>query len=179
MGFEIVYRAKEYATAAHARVGQTRKYTSEPYIVHPRAVACILTNVRARPEVIAAGWLHDVVEDCGVSHAEIYSLFGADVSSLVEMVTDVSRESDGNRAVRKAIDRNHLERASDEGKTIKLADMIDNTSSICYHDTKFAHIYLGEKRELLPILHGGDPRLFQIAYDMMDVNMRLLTITRE
>jgi (p)ppGpp synthase/HD superfamily hydrolase len=56
--------------------------------------------------------------------------FAKEVVALVEMLTDVSKPEDGNRAVRKEIDRQHTALASPEGKTIKLADLIDNTQSM-------------------------------------------------
>jgi len=89
-------RARAFATAAHAAVKQLRKYTGEPYIVHPAAVAEIVKSVRHTPEMIAAAWLHDVVEDTGVTLEAIESEFGADVTSLVFWLTDQSKPSDGN-----------------------------------------------------------------------------------
>ena len=154
-------KALDFATRAHKE--QVRKYTEEPYINHPAAVAEILRKSGARPEVIAAGYLHDVVEDCDVSLEEIEAEFGPDVAKLVDEVTDKSRPEDGNRATRKAIDRDSLAKASPEGQTIKLADLIDNTSSIVERDPNFAKVYLAEKRDLLEVLTKGDRRLWQRA----------------
>lgn len=71
---------------------------------------------------------------------------------MVDMLTDVSRPEDGNRAARKKLDREHLAKATPEVKTIKLADLIHNTESIVAHDPKFAEVYLEEKRALLSVL---------------------------
>ncbi len=57
--------AEEWATELHE--GQFRKYTSEPYIVHPRAVARLVADHGGSPDMVAAAWLHDVVEDCNVT----------------------------------------------------------------------------------------------------------------
>lgn len=154
-------RAKDFATRAHE--GQARKYTGEPYINHPAAVAALVRSVPHTPEMLAAAWLHDTVEDCGVTLAEVRSLFGAGVADLVECLTDVSKPEDGNRAARRAIDRAHTAQASPQAKTIKLADLIDNTRSIVQFDPAFAKTYLAEKRLLLTVLREGDPTLWDRA----------------
>jgi hypothetical protein len=87
---------------------------------------------------------------------------------LVEQLTDVSRPEDGNRAKRKAIDRAHTAKASPEAKTIKLADLIDNTRSIVELDPGFAKIYLVEKVLLLEVLQEGDAGLWEMARRMTD-----------
>ena len=62
---DLVKKALEFASNAHN--GQTRKYTGEPYIVHPIEVMELVREVIDDPEVLAAALLHDVVEDCPVS----------------------------------------------------------------------------------------------------------------
>jgi (p)ppGpp synthase/HD superfamily hydrolase len=160
---DLEARAAEFAAAAHARVGQLRKYTGTPYIEHPRAVADLVRGVAHTPEMLAAAWLHDTIEDTGATHEELYYAFGPVVARLVTELTDVSKPSDGNRKARKALDREHLAIASPPAKTIKLADLIDNTRSIVANDPKFARVYLEEKRLLLPFLKSGDPGLWAIA----------------
>lgn len=165
---DLIARALAFATKAHE--GQKRKYTDEPYINHPKAVANIILDQRMADEVVAGALLHDVVEDCGVTLDEIRAEFGDTVARLVYQVTDISRPEDGNRAARKAIDREHYGRASLEGKSIKLADLIDNTRSIVPHDPGFAKVYLAEKRLLLPLLKGGNPELWKKA-NVMTANL--------
>jgi (p)ppGpp synthase/HD superfamily hydrolase len=160
MNSDLVRRARDFAATAHE--GQKRKYTGEPYIVHPIAVAELLAELGHPDEVLAAALLHDVVEDCEVTLAEIEAEFGPRVADLVEQVTDVSRPEDGRRAQRKELDRLHLAKASPAGKSIKLADMLDNTRTIVL-DRSFAPIYLREMRALLPVLKEGDPRLHERA----------------
>src|ERR1700749_4267236 len=116
--------ARDFATRAHARVGQVRKYSGAPYIEHPAAVADIVRSVPHTEAMLAAAWLHDTVEDTGTTLDEIRAGFGDEVAELVEMLTDVSRPDDGNRAARKKVDRRHSARASAAAKTIKLADLI-------------------------------------------------------
>jgi (p)ppGpp synthase/HD superfamily hydrolase len=156
-------RARTFATAAHAAVAQLRKYTNEPYIVHPAEVVQILKTRPHDPEMVAAAWLHDVVEDTGVSIEVIRAEFGSKVSDLVGWLTDVSRPEQGNRATRKAIDRAHTASAPAEAQTIKLCDLISNTRSIVEHDAEFARVYLAEKRLLLEVMTKADPELMRRA----------------
>lgn len=135
--------------AMNAHKGQERKYTGEPYITHCAGVVWLVKTCVHTPEMVAAAWLHDTVEDCGVPLATIEEKFGLKVATLVEMLTDVSKPSDGKRAVRKAIDRAHTAKASWKAKTVKLADLIDNSRSIIERDPEFAKVYLTEKRLLL------------------------------
>ena len=160
---DIVDRAKVYATAAHAAVKQLRKYTNQPYIVHPAEVVSIVKSVDHTPEMLAAAWLHDVVEDTGVTLKDINKEFGVTVANYVAFLTNPSKASDGNRATRKAIDRVHISRAPAAVKTIKLADLISNCSSIMEHDKEFAKVYLEEKRLMLEVLKEGDSTLFERA----------------
>ena len=160
---DIVERARTFATAAHAAVGQLRKYTHEPYIVHPAEVVSILKQVYHTDTMLAAAWLHDTVEDTGVTLEVVRAEFGDDVAELVGWLTDVSRPDQGNRATRKAIDRAHTAMAPAPAQTIKLADLISNTRSIVDHDPEFAKTYLKEKQLLLEVMTKGDPVLVAIA----------------
>ncbi len=159
--------AKEYATRAHAAVERVRKYTGEPYISHPSAVVELVRSVSHTPEMIAAAWLHDVVEDTGVELDDIEYHFGPQIAALVEQLTDVSQPENGNRAARKAIDREHTAKASPEAKTIKLADLIDNSKTIIDRAPNFAKVYLIEKGRLLTVLREGDPVLWRMANQML------------
>jgi (p)ppGpp synthase/HD superfamily hydrolase len=160
---DMVERARMFATAAHAAVGQLRKYTFEPYIVHPAEVAEVVASVGGSDAQVAAAWLHDTVEDTGVTSELIRKEFGDEVATLVGWLTDVSRPDHGNRAARKAVDRAHTASAPAEAQTIKLADLICNTKSIVAHDPEFARVYLAEKRALLEVMTKGDARLRERA----------------
>jgi (p)ppGpp synthase/HD superfamily hydrolase len=151
---DLIEYAKTFAIAAHAAVGQKRKYTGEPYHVHCMEVAWTCLD---------AQFPDHVVEDTKVERETLKTLFGEATAQLVEEVTDVSRPEDGNRAARKAIDREHLSKASYYGKTIKLADMLSNSKDIADHDPKFARTYLPEMVLLLPSLEGGNRILFERA----------------
>lgn len=160
----LVEHARMFAHGAHFAVGQLRKYTNEPYIVHPAEVASIVATVPdATEEMLAAAWLHDVVEDTGVTLDQVHLLFGADVAKLVFWLTDVSKPEDGNRAARKAIDRAHIAAAPAAAQTVKLADLISNTKSIMAHDEKFSKVYLEEKKLLLEVMTKAHPALMAEA----------------
>jgi len=159
-------KAIEFATKAHE--GQVRKYTGEPYVTHPIAVSEIVKTVTDDQEMIAAAILHDVVEDCGVTTNELIPIFGVTVMALVYQLTDVSEPGDGNRALRKGMDRDWLSCACDKAKTIKLADLIHNSSCIMANDQNFAKVYMNEKRDLLEVLRGGNSTLHMRANIMVE-----------
>ncbi len=159
----IIVKARKFASRAHAEIEHVRKYTNEPYIVHPAAVAKLVAEVTDDEAMISAAWLHDVVEDTLVTLAEIETEFGADIAALVDDLTDVSTPGDGNRKTRKLRDLEHTRAASPRAKTIKLADLIDNSKSITEHDPKFAVTYMAEKRALLGVLKEGDDSLYARA----------------
>lgn len=165
MSSKLSLKAKNFAERVHH--DQVRKYSGKPYAVHLREVANLCVSVGCRDEVVAAAYLHDSKEDQGVTDETIRILFGDDVARLVDEVTDRSRPEDGNRQARKTIDREHNGRASAEGKTIKLADMISNGKDICAHDPGFAVTYMREMELLLPLLTEGDSALYEQATSIL------------
>jgi len=155
-----------YQFAAEAHEGQTRKYTGEPYIVHPLAVAKIVATVTDDCEMWCAALLHDTIEDTPVTFEDIRDAgFGIRIANLVLDLTDVSKPEDGNRALRKKIDRDHIALASTSAQTVKLADLIDNSRSILEHDPGFAYVYMKEKEELLKVITRGNNKLYLEAED--------------
>ncbi len=162
---DIEQKALLFAYKAHE--GQVRKYTGDPYITHPISVAGIVKSVPHSKDMIAAALLHDVVEDTYNSLIDVAAEFGDDVADLVDALTDVSEPDDGNREVRKRIDREWTAKACPDAKTIKLADMIHNMQSIILHDTKFAKVYMQERRLLLDVLQDGDADLWNRANDIV------------
>ncbi len=160
---DLVECAREFATTAHQRIGQQRKYSKQPYHVHLEAVARLVATISDDQEMIAAAWLHDTVEDTPATLDDIEENFGASVAELVEELTDVSKPSDGNRVQRKAMDRLHSAQASTRSKTVKLADLIDNCKDITKHDERFARVYLVEMGALLEVLTEADQTLFSEA----------------
>ena len=157
----IIEKAEQFAVQAHGP--QKRKYTGDPYIVHPIEVSQIVKTVPHTNAMIAAAILHDVIEDTEATYDDVAVNFGTVVADLVEELTDVSKPEDGNRAVRKALDRAHLAKASADAQTIKLADIISNTKDIKANDPKFAKVYIPEMKALLEVLDKGDKDLIRKA----------------
>lgn len=174
----LARRALSFATQAHGAIDQRRKYTGDAYIVHPVAVARLVAQVPGHTEeMLAAAYLHDVVEDTRVRVEEIRDRFGVEVAGLVQELTSPRRAEDGNRAARKAAERERWASASPQAKTIKLADIIDNALTIVRHDPVFARVYLAEIAALLEVLkEGGDPALFARADSLVQAGLQRLGV---
>lgn len=172
----LVERARRYATKAHAAIDQRRKYTHAPYIVHPQAVMEIVRSVPHTEAMLAAAWLHDTVEDTPTTLTDIERHFGHPVAELVAMLTNVSKKGEGNRFERKNRDRQHSANASPQAKTIKLADLIDNTRSLLSYDSHFARTYLIEKQRLLDVLTEGDNTLWREASHIVEHGLAALRL---
>ena len=164
-----VQRAQAFCVAAHCAVGQKRKYTGIDYYHHPFEVAQLIRDhaLVFNTDMIVAALLHDVVEDTEVTGDQVQEVFGPMVAELVAQVTDVSTPADGGREARKSLDRLHLAKASAEGQTIKLADLICNCRDIVQRDPAFARVYMREKRLLLGVLNKGDARLYEMAFGLL------------
>lgn len=173
-------RAIRYCIAGHdagrGGIPQIRKYTGQPYWVHPiEVMGLVKKNVPdATMEMLQAALFHDLVEDTDITLWDIIKEFGEEVAVLVEMLTDVSKPEDGNRRVRKNIDLKHTASASPEAKTIKLCDLISNTRSIVDHDRDFAVTYLREKALLLEVLKEGNQVVYDKAYTIMQESELIL-----
>jgi (p)ppGpp synthase/HD superfamily hydrolase len=165
---ELVSKALIFATAAHAAVGQKRKYTGEDYIVHPIEVKEIVSTVPHTQEMLCAALLHDVLEDTKCTYGLLHSTFGENIADLVLWLSDVSKPEDGNRSFRKMIDRQHIAAAPFTAQTVKVADLISNTRSILAYDRNFAKVYLEEKKLLLEVLTKADKTLVARAYAQIE-----------
>ncbi len=85
---ELIQSAYEFAKLKHE--GQFRK-SLDPYIQHPIEVAFMLTELHVSPAVIAAGLLHDILEDTDVTKERLTEMFGIDVANIVDGVTKISK----------------------------------------------------------------------------------------
>ena len=164
-GPKLVHAASAFAAYCHRH--QKRKYSGLQYIVHPQQLADKAKKAGLSYEAIAAAWLHDTVEDVEVPLVLIDVLFGRRVHDLVEMLTDISRPSDGKRKLRKAIDRAHSAEADEEGQSLKVIDLICNFGDIIHADRDFAKVYVPEKRLLLEVLTKADPELLEEAWGLV------------
>lgn len=163
-----LYReALKFAAQAHGE--QKRKYTGEPYIVHPVEVAEIVRAYLPGNEVArAVALLHDVLEDTPVTYDQMHAKFGPWIVTLVSELTDVSRKTDGNRKLRKQMDLEHLATACALAQTVKVADIMSNSESIFKYAPKFAKVYLPEKAALLQALTKADPLILRAAEQQME-----------
>ena len=126
---------KAYGIAQDAHEGQRRK-SGEPYIVHPLCVAIILADLEMDKETIAAGLLHDVVEDTIMTNEDIEREFGDDVALLVDGVTKMSKlQYNGDKVEFQAdnLRKMFLAMARDiRVIIIKLADRLHNMRTLQY-----------------------------------------------
>ena len=130
---DLIRQAKAFAYARHA--GQTRKGNHEPFTSHLDKVVDIIQSLTDDEEVIAAAWLHDVVEDTETSLEEVYELFGDRVGRFVELESEDKRpEIDVRESwkVRKTEQIEELRNTSDRDSDVfmialsdKLANAID------------------------------------------------------
>ena len=171
-----VYGAYLFAKWAHR--GQKRKYTYEPYIVHPVEVMNIVATVPHTKEMLMAALLHDVVEDCNISNLTVKRLFGVRVARYVYFLTNPPKEADQNRKFRKARDLERLRSAPGPVQTIKCCDLWSNSKSIVQHDPNFAVVYLPEKREILNAMTEADPVILAQVFQVLEDAERILQLSK-
>jgi GTP pyrophosphokinase len=130
---DIIERAYIYSARVHE--GQVR-LSGEPYLSHPLEVAGILADMRLDPESVAAGILHDVIEDTPATPKEIKTLFGPEIMHIVSGVSKLGSLSFGSSRARQAesIRKMFLAMADDiRVILIKLADRLHNMRTLQFH----------------------------------------------
>lgn len=124
----LVSRAADFAARRHS--GQVRKGTArEPYSNHLAEVALLLAETAEEPDawLVAAGWLHDTVEDTVTEREELAQHFGETVAALVAEVTD---DKSLLKAERKRLQIETAPKKSPRAKALKIADKISNVRSL-------------------------------------------------
>lgn len=118
---------KALAFAAKMHEGQYRKGMDVPYIVHPAEVMYYLAKAQATDDMIAAGLLHDIIEDTPVTREKLADIFGENITRLV-----ISQSEDKTKtwAERKAATEEKLLTASEEELLLCCADKLSNLKSI-------------------------------------------------
>jgi GTP pyrophosphokinase len=127
---EIIKKAYEFSQMHHA--GQTRA-SGEPYIAHPLQVALVLAEMKMDAVAIAAGLLHDSVEDTSVTIVDIRKEFGEQVAHIVEGVTKISQIDFATREEQQAENLRKMMLAMiDDIRVvlIKLADRLHNMRTL-------------------------------------------------
>lgn len=157
----MLNKAIKFATKMHE--GQVRKYTHEPYITHPIAVAHLVRdymneNDFSEEEIenaMVVSVLHDVVEDTGATMEDIFEMYGADIASGVWYLTKCPDYA-GNRRIRKKICEDRLARAPLITRIIKTFDMYHNSLTLERDDPKFYKVFMVETETLLERMHTQD-----------------------
>src|SRR5207248_4347311 len=151
---DIIQRAYEYSLKHHD--GQTRA-SGEPYLVHPLEVALVLAEMKMDPVAVAAGLLHDSVEDTSVTIADIRQEFGEQVAHIVEGVTKISKIDFATREEQQAENLRKMMLAMvDDIRVvlIKLADRLHNMRTLEHLQPDRQHKIAEETLEIYaPIAH--------------------------
>ncbi|WP_299816519.1 HD domain-containing protein [uncultured Jannaschia sp.] len=125
-GAAILLEAARFAARAHH--GQRRKGGADiPYVDHVLDVAARLAAHAGDEVLILAGILHDTIEDCDVTEADLAARFGPDVAALVLEVTD---DTSLPKAEQRRRQEEHIRHASDRAKRLKMADKTSNLAAI-------------------------------------------------
>jgi GTP pyrophosphokinase len=129
---DLLNRAYVYAMRAH---GQQKRASGDPYFTHPLEVAAILTELRLDDATIVAAVLHDTIEDTGATRAEIDTLFGPEIGSLVDGLTKLKKlDLVSKRAAQAENFRKLLLAISEDVRVllVKLADRLHNMRTLHY-----------------------------------------------
>jgi (p)ppGpp synthase/HD superfamily hydrolase len=123
---QLTREALAFAHARHA--GQTRNLDDRPFVTHPVEVACLLHEAGYSDEVVAAGVLHDVLEDTDARHEELVDRFGRHVADLVDAVSDDPSIED--HAERRAALRLKVARAGECAAVVFAADKVSKAREL-------------------------------------------------
>jgi RelA/SpoT family (p)ppGpp synthetase len=169
----FVRRAYEFAYKAHD--GQYRK-SEEPYIIHPVEVATALAELNGDTQTIAAGLLHDVLEDCDVKAKEIEDLFGKDVRKIVEGVTKLGKFSFSSKEERQAENFRKLIVAIAEDVRVVLVKLADRLHNMRTLDHMLPRKQAEIAKETLEIYAPLANRfgLGQMKWELEDLGLRFL-----
>ncbi|MCB9398908.1 MAG: bifunctional (p)ppGpp synthetase/guanosine-3',5'-bis(diphosphate) 3'-pyrophosphohydrolase [Acidobacteria bacterium] len=129
---ETDYLAKAYAFGAKAHAGQVRK-SGEPYYQHPTAVAYHLAKTGLDLDTVAAGFLHDVLEDCPVEYKDLETNFGHDLAEIVNGVTKLGKVKFQDKAQAQAESYRKMILAMSKDLRVlivKLADRLHNMQTL-------------------------------------------------
>lgn len=171
--YHRVKKAYDFAEKAHS--GQYRS-SGEPFIVHPLEVALILIDLGLDIDTIAAGLLHDVVEDTGVKIEELEAIFGSEVAKLVDGVTKLGKIAYKTKEEQQVenLRKMFLAMAKDiRVIIIKLADRLHNLRTLEYVDEDKQREKAYETLEIYaPLAHRLG--IFKIKWELEDISLRYI-----
>lgn len=161
-----IIKAYRYANFKHS--GQFRKYTNEPYIVHPtRCATKLMLCDNVCEDQVVAMLCHDILEDCDTTIEDLTENIG-DAAKYVIELTNPSHSLVGKkppRAERKRLDREHISKISWQAKRMKLIDRTDNLNDMALAPKDFVWLYCNESEALLEVLKGTDATLEALLLD--------------
>ncbi len=169
----LLLRVYEYAQKAHA--GQVRE-SGEPYFTHPCQVATILMDMEMDTATIAAGLLHDVVEDTDTVIEQVRELFGPEIALIVDGLTKMGKVEYQSREERKAESiRKMLLAMSEDIRVIlvKLADRLHNmrTLDVCPREKQLSVAH--ETQDIFaPLAHRLG--IFRIKWELEDLSLKFI-----
>ena len=170
---ELINRAVDYANKKHAV--QKRKDGS-PYIIHPLAVAQIVTEMGLDQDAILGALLHDCIEDTDASHEEIERLFGATVAELVEGVTKLTRAnfSSTEQAQMENLRKMFMAMSKDiRVVLIKIADRLHNMRTMQYQTPQKQILKCRETMDIYaPLAHRLGMQ--RVKWELEDTALRYL-----
>lgn len=177
---DILNQVEQFAAKAHE--SQRRKFTDEPYIVHPVRVMKRCRKYTNDLPVLAAALLHDVLEDTSVTALQMKVFLSAimDTAStertlmLVDELTDRFVKADYpklNRRTRKSKEAERLSKVSADAQTIKYADIIDNCTEFANADAGFVKTFLHECNALLKKMTKGNPEVYRKALQTVETQL--------
>jgi GTP pyrophosphokinase len=169
----LVRKAHAYAAAAHT--GQMRR-SGQPYLSHPMAVAYSLASMRMDGATVAAGLLHDTVEDTKVTIDDIDERFGEDVADLVDGVTKISMLNFDSKEERQAENIRKMILAMNEDLRVlfvKLADRLHNMRTLEYLNTERQRAIAQETMDIYAPL-ANRLGLHRVKLELEDLSFRYL-----
>lgn len=170
---DVIERAYRLAETSHR---DQKRLSGAPYISHPVAVACVLVELGMDSESVAAGLLHDVVEDTPITLDQLRKEFGAEIANLTDGVTKLGRIPYSSREIQQAENlRKMLIAMSEDIRVIiiKLADRLHNMRTIEFMSPQKQRDKALENMEVYaPIAHRLGIRA--VKEELEDLSLRIL-----